>query len=74
MGCTGVIMWYMLGRDEPWKKHLQFMVFAVGVFSSRLWSALASVTLLLLRMKNLSYVLKARPYLMAIGWGSVISK
>jgi hypothetical protein len=67
-------MWYMLGRDEPWKKHLQFMVFAVGVFSSRLWSALASVTLLLLRMKNLSYVLKARPYLMAIGWGSVISK
>ena len=69
MGCTGIILWYVLGRDESCKKHLQFMVVATGVFGSRIWSALASVTLLLLRMKNLSYVLKARPFLLAIGWG-----
>lgn len=69
MSCTGIIFWYMLDRDEPWKKHVQFMTFAVGVFSSRIWSALISVTLLLLRMKNLGYVLKARPALFAVGWG-----
>lgn len=72
MSCTGIIFWYMLDRDEPWKKHVQFMTFAVGVFSSRIWSALISVTLLLLRMKNLGYVLKARPALLAVGWGYLI--
>lgn len=72
MGCVGVILWYTLGRDEPWKKHLQFMMFAIGVFGSRIWSALISVTLLLLRMKKLSHVLRnCRPILLVVGWGLV---
>lgn len=70
MACLGIILWYNLGRDEPWKKHVQFMTFAVGVFGSRIWSALLSVTLLLLRMKKLSFVLnKCRPFLLVVGWG-----
>lgn len=69
MACFGIILWYMLGRDEPWKIHVQFLVFAIGVFSSRIWSAMTAVTLLLLRMKNLSFVLRVRRYIIAIGWG-----
>nr|CAH0112507.1 unnamed protein product [Daphnia galeata] len=70
MACVGVILWYTLGRDEMWKKHVQFMMFAVGVFGSRIWTALLSVTLLLLRMKSLSFVLNhCRPFLLVAGWG-----
>ena len=74
MACVGVILWYTLGRDEMWKKHVQFMMFAVGVFGSRIWTALLSVTLLLLRMKSLSFVLNnCRPFLLVAGWGSVFN-
>lgn len=73
MACVGVILWYTLGRDKMWKKHVQFMTFAIGVFGSRIWTALLSVTLLLLRMKSLSFVLNnCRPFLLVAGWGSVI--
>ncbi|XP_046451325.1 integral membrane protein GPR155-like isoform X2 [Daphnia pulex] len=70
MACVGVILWYTLGRDKMWKKHVQFMTFAIGVFGSRIWTALLSVTLLLLRMKSLSFVLNnCRPFLLVAGWG-----
>lgn len=71
MACAGVVMWYTVSRDEPWKKHLQFVLFVVGVFSSRIWSALLSLTLLLLRRKSLAFVLNSRPALIFVGWGLV---
>ena len=71
MACTSVVTWYVMDHDVQWKMDLQFIFFAVGVFSSRIWSALVSVTVLLLRQRSLSFVLKARPFLVVLGWGSV---
>ena len=54
-----------------WMHHMQFCLFVTGVFSSRIWSALLGVTLLLLRKKSVAFILKFRPVLITIGWGSV---
>lgn len=52
-----------------WMHHMQFCLFVTGVFSSRIWSALLGVTLLLLRKKSVAFILKFRPVLITIGWG-----
>ena len=41
----------------------------MGVFGSRIWTALLSLSLYFLRTKNLTAVLKLRPILTVIGWG-----
>ena len=86
MACLGVIVWYWCDMDSTghgsddehspahvpaWMHHLQFCIFVIGVFSSRIWSALLAVTLLLLRRKSVAFILKFRIVLLAIGWGLV---
>ena len=80
MTCLGVIAWYWCDIDSAghdgmgapdWVQHVQFCVFVIGVFSSRIWSALLAVTLLLLRKKSVAFIIKFRPVLLAVGWGLV---
>ena len=41
----------------------------MGVFGSRIWTAILALSLYFLRTRNLASVLKLRPVLTAIGWG-----
>lgn len=41
----------------------------MGVFGSRLWTALLALSLYFLRTRSLCFVLKLRPWFVAIGWG-----
>lgn len=42
----------------------------MGVFGSRLWTALLALSLYFLRTRSLCFVLKLRPWFIAIGWGT----
>ena len=41
----------------------------MGVFGSRIWTAMLALSLYFLRTRNLTAVLKLRPILTIIGWG-----
>jgi len=70
LSCIGVILWSTLGCcDEQWQFYVQFTFITMGVFGSRIWTALLSLSLYFLRTKNLTAVLKLRPILTVIGWG-----
>lgn len=70
LGCFGVILWSSLGCcDKTWQLYLQFVFIALGVFGSRLWTALLALSLYFLRTRSLCFVLKLRPWFVVIGWG-----
>ncbi|GLH10934.1 Integral membrane protein GPR155 [Gryllus bimaculatus] len=69
IGCVGIILWSKLDRSETWALYVQFTIYTVGVYSSRLWSALLAVVLLFLQCRSLCFVLKLLPYFIMVGWG-----
>lgn len=70
LGCFGVVLWSSLGCcDKTWQLYLQFVFISLGVFGSRLWTALLALSLYFLRTRSLCFVLKLRPYFIALGWG-----
>lgn len=65
-----MILWSSLGCcDKTWQLYLQFVFIALGVFGSRLWTALLALSLYFLRTRSLCFVLKLRPWFVGIGWG-----
>ena len=65
-----MILWSTLGCcDKTWQLYLQFVFVSIGVFGSRLWTALLALSLYFLRTRSLCFVLKLRPWFTAIGWG-----
>lgn len=70
LSCVGVILWSTLGCcEEQWQFYVQFTFITMGVFGSRIWTALLALSLYFLRTRNLAFVLKLRPILSVIGWG-----
>ena len=70
LSCIGVILWSTLGCcDKQWQFYVQFTFITMGVFGSRIWTAILALSLYFLRTRNLASVLKLRPVLTAIGWG-----
>lgn len=61
MGCVGVILWSTLGSQPGWQMYLQFSLFTIGNYSSRLWAALLAISLLFLQCRSLCFVLKLWP-------------
>lgn len=61
-------MW-SLGDDAPnWAKYLQFALYSIGTYGSRMWSACLAVTLLFLQCRSLCFVLRLWPYFVTIAW------
>lgn len=61
-------MW-SLGDDAPdWAKYLQFALYSIGTYGSRMWTACLAVTLLFLQCRSLCFVLRLWPYFVGIGW------
>lgn len=68
IGSAGVLLW-SLGDDAPdWAKYLQFALYSIGTYGSRLWTACLAVTLLFLQCRSLCFVLRLWPYFVTIGW------
>lgn len=68
IGSAGVLLW-TLGEDAPnWAKYLQFALYSIGTYGSRLWTACLAVTLLFLQCRSLCFVLRLWPYFVFIGW------
>jgi hypothetical protein len=66
--CAGVLLWALIDTEHSWKLYLQFFVFAWGVFASRVWTALLAVTLVLIRIRPLSDIIRLRRHFAVIGW------
>ncbi|GAB6023980.1 hypothetical protein CHUAL_008706 [Chamberlinius hualienensis] len=69
VACIGALLWDVLECKHGWQIHLQFIMFTIGVFSSRIWTALLAISLLLLRWRSLCFTLRMRPVFAIIGWG-----
>ncbi|XP_060654780.1 LOW QUALITY PROTEIN: lysosomal cholesterol signaling protein [Drosophila nasuta] len=69
MCCIGVILWSKLDHVARWPLYLQFFLFNIGTYSSRLWTALLAITLLFLQCRSLCFVLKLWPYMLVFAWG-----
>ncbi|XP_030385806.1 integral membrane protein GPR155 isoform X2 [Scaptodrosophila lebanonensis] len=69
MCCVGVILWSKLEHNERWPLYLQFFLFNIGTYSSRLWTGILAITLLFLQCRSLCFVLKLWPYMLAFAWG-----
>ncbi|XP_069678473.1 lysosomal cholesterol signaling protein isoform X1 [Periplaneta americana] len=69
IGCVGIVLWSSLDRSNALTMYLQFSVYAVGVYSSRLWTAFLAITLLFLQCRSLCFVLKLQPFFIVLGWG-----
>jgi len=69
IGCVGHILWSRLDQTQAVTLYLQFAVFAVGVYSSRLWTAFIAIALLFLQCRSLCFVLKLQPVFIVLGWG-----
>ncbi|ALC42981.1 CG7510 [Drosophila busckii] len=69
MCCIGVILWSKLDHVERWPLYIQFFLFNIGTYSSRLWTAFLAITLLFLQCRSLCFVLKLWPYMLAFAWG-----
>ncbi|XP_037076337.1 LOW QUALITY PROTEIN: integral membrane protein GPR155-like [Pollicipes pollicipes] len=68
VACVGAILSTQLDCSSgDWSFYLHFPL-TVGVVSSRVWTALLAVALLLLRTRSLCFVLRCRLPFMAIGW------
>ncbi|KAH8415724.1 hypothetical protein KR222_010760 [Zaprionus bogoriensis] len=69
MCCIGVILWSKLDHVQRWPLYLQFFLFNIGTYSSRLWTAILAITLLFLQCRSLCFVLKLWPYMLVFAWG-----
>lgn len=66
---AGVILWATIGNTTGWLMYLQFCLFSIGTYSSRLWSATLAIALLFLQCRSLCFVLKLWPMLVGVAWG-----
>ncbi|XP_037932855.1 uncharacterized protein LOC119667623 [Teleopsis dalmanni] len=69
MCCIGVILWSKLEHFETWQHYIQFFLFNIGSYSSRLWTGILAITLLFLQCRSLCFVLKLWPYMVTFAWG-----
>ncbi|XP_011180615.2 integral membrane protein GPR155 [Zeugodacus cucurbitae] len=69
MCCTAIIIWAKFDHVEKWLIYLQFFLFNMGTFSSRLWTAILAISLLFLQCRSLCFVLNMWPYMVAFAWG-----
>ncbi|KNC25712.1 hypothetical protein FF38_12876 [Lucilia cuprina] len=69
MCCVGVILWSKLEHVQKWPLIIQFVLFNVGTYSSRLWTGILAISLLFLQCRSLCFVLKLWPYMIAFAWG-----
>uniref|UniRef100_A0A1A9WP15 DEP domain-containing protein n=1 Tax=Glossina brevipalpis TaxID=37001 RepID=A0A1A9WP15_9MUSC len=69
MCCLGVILWSKLEHVEKWALYVQFLLFNIGTYSSRLWTGMLAITLLFLQCRSLCFVLKLWPYMLTFSWG-----
>ncbi|XP_067644870.1 lysosomal cholesterol signaling protein isoform X2 [Eurosta solidaginis] len=69
MCCLAVIIWAQLDHMGKWVLYVQFFLFNMGTFSSRLWTAVLAISLLFLQCRSLCFVLKIWPYMLAFAWG-----
>ncbi|XP_018330000.1 integral membrane protein GPR155 isoform X2 [Agrilus planipennis] len=69
LSCIGAILWNVFEHKEGWTSYFQFMISTVGIYSSRIWTALLALTLLLLQYRGLCFILKLQPYFGVVGWG-----
>lgn len=69
ISCLGAVLWYAMQQDENSRSYLQFSLFTIGVYSSRIWTGILSITLLFLQCRSLCFVLKLQPIFFSIGWG-----
>ncbi|GJQ85405.1 hypothetical protein Trydic_g10179 [Trypoxylus dichotomus] len=69
LACTGAILWSTIENKEGWGGYVQFSIFSMGVYSSRLWTAILAIVLLFLQCRSLCFVLKLIPVFFIIGWG-----
>ncbi|XP_073838455.1 integral membrane protein GPR155 homolog anchor [Musca autumnalis] len=69
MCCVGVILWSKLEHHQQWPLMIQFFLFNIGTYSSRLWTGILAISLLFLQCRSLCFVLKLWPYMVAFAWG-----
>ncbi|KAL1501570.1 hypothetical protein ABEB36_006870 [Hypothenemus hampei] len=69
ISCLGAILWNSIKQDHENRSYLQFSLFTIGVYSSRIWTAILSITLLFLQYRSLCFVLKLQSFFFTIGWG-----
>ncbi|XP_022227106.1 integral membrane protein GPR155 [Drosophila obscura] len=69
MCCIGVILWSKMEHVQRWPLYLQFFLFNIGTYSTRLWTALLAISLLFLQCRSLCFVLKMWPYMLVFAWG-----
>ncbi|XP_059219618.1 integral membrane protein GPR155 [Stomoxys calcitrans] len=69
MCCVGVILWSKLEHHQKWPLLIQFFLFNIGTYSSRLWTGILAITLLFLQCRSLCFVLKLWPYMIVFAWG-----
>ncbi|GAB0095583.1 integral membrane protein GPR155 [Sergentomyia squamirostris] len=69
IGSIGVLLWSLWDITPNWYMYLQFSLFTIGTYSSRLWCACLAVTLLFLQCRSLCFVLKLWPWFVGIAWG-----
>ncbi|XP_060070719.1 integral membrane protein GPR155-like [Ylistrum balloti] len=70
MSCVGMIIYN--GRDcgqLSWKHYLQFALILIGVFATRCWTAMISLTLYLLHCRSLCSVLRFRAWMYLFAFG-----
>lgn len=68
IGSCGVLLWSLADDAPYWAKYLQFALYSIGTYGSRMWTACLAVTLLFLQCRSLCFVLRLWPYFVAIGW------
>ncbi|XP_055384232.1 integral membrane protein GPR155 [Condylostylus longicornis] len=68
--CIGVILWCKLESVPKWVVYIEFCLFNIGTYSSRLWTALLAISLLFLQCRSLCFVLKMWPYMILFAWGT----
>lgn len=49
--------------------YVQFALFTIGSYSSRLWTAILAICLLFLQCRSLCFVLKLWPLFVSVAWG-----
>ena len=64
--CLGAAFWSLLDCRHGWRLYLQFVLFAVGVFGSRVCTGVLAVTILLLQTRGVCLVSKWRHGLAAV--------
>ncbi|CAG9770867.1 unnamed protein product [Ceutorhynchus assimilis] len=69
ISCLGAILWNTIKQDAQDRSYIQFAFFTIGVYSSRIWTAILSINLLFLQCRSLCFVLKLQPYFFVAGWG-----